>query len=230
MVYGVLNTTFLKIFTYFLIIYLLQLFTVSLRRRQFFVLLRSRGNKKTNISLLFLFKKWLLNNITIYVYASSFLWWNLLPRFKTAAYSIIMSTSARRRLMRDFRRLQNDPPQGISGSPMDSNILCWQAVIFGPDDTPWEGGTFNLVLEFTEEYPNRPPKVKFVTKMFHPNIYNDGQICLDILQVRRCFPVAARNLWANFWLVFFSFFSEPMESNLRYICYFDEHPIFAEWP
>mmetsp|Transcript_16801 Transcript_16801/g.27231 ORF Transcript_16801/g.27231 Transcript_16801/m.27231 type:complete len:189 (+) Transcript_16801:196-762(+) len=93
-----------------------------------------------------------------------------------------MSTAARRRLMRDFRRLQSDPPSGISGAPMDNNIMVWQAVIFGPDETPWEGGTFNLVLEFTEEYPNKPPKVRFVTKMFHPNIYNDGGICLDILQ------------------------------------------------
>ena len=65
---------------------------------------------------------------------------------------------------------------------MDNNILCWQAVIFGPDDTPWEGGTFKLTLEFTEDYPNKAPVVKFLTKMFHPNIYNDGQICLDILQ------------------------------------------------
>jgi len=93
-----------------------------------------------------------------------------------------MSTAARRRLMRDFRRLQNDPPQGVTGAPMDNNILVWQAVIFGPDDTPWEGGTFKLILEFTEDYPNKAPAVRFLTKMFHPNIYNDGQICLDILQ------------------------------------------------
>lgn len=92
---------------------------------------------------------------------------------------------------------------------MDTNIMMWQvsyfyrliwmlyfsvsdlehamkntfkAVIFGPDDTPWEGGTFKLVLEFTEDYPNKAPQVKFLTKMFHPNIYADGQICLDILQ------------------------------------------------
>ena len=65
---------------------------------------------------------------------------------------------------------------------MDTNIMLWQAVIFGPDDTPWEGGTFKLVLEFTEDYPNKAPQVRFLTKMFHPNIYNDGQICLDILQ------------------------------------------------
>ena len=93
-----------------------------------------------------------------------------------------MSTSARRRLLRDFRRLQNDPPSGVTGAPMDTNIMLWQAVIFGPDDTPWEGGTFKLVLEFTEDYPNKAPNVRFLTKMFHPNIYNDGQICLDILQ------------------------------------------------
>ena len=77
--------------------------------------------------------------------------------------------------------MQNDPRNGVDGAPMDNNIMAWQAVIFGPDDTPWEGGTFQLVMEFTEDYPNKPPIVKFVTKMFHPNIYADGKICLDIL-------------------------------------------------
>mmetsp|Transcript_16786 Transcript_16786/g.63877 ORF Transcript_16786/g.63877 Transcript_16786/m.63877 type:complete len:125 (-) Transcript_16786:922-1296(-) len=94
-----------------------------------------------------------------------------------------MSSSARRRLLRDFRRLQSDPPQGITGSPTDENILLWQALIFGPEETPWEGGTFKLSMEFTEEYPNKAPTVRFLTKMFHPNIYNNGLICLDILQV-----------------------------------------------
>ena len=60
--------------------------------------------------------------------------------------------------------------------------MLWHAVMFGPEDTPWEGGTFKLTLQFTEEYPNKAPTVKFVTKMFHPNIYADGSICLDILQ------------------------------------------------
>ncbi len=58
----------------------------------------------------------------------------------------------------------------------------WQAIIFGPDETPWEGGIFKLHVEFHEEYPNKPPAVKFLTPMFHPNIYSDGKICLDILQ------------------------------------------------
>jgi len=84
--------------------------------------------------------------------------------------------------MRDFKRMQNDPPEGVNGAPCDNDIMKWHAVIFGPDDTPWEDGTFKLSVEFTEEYPNKAPTVKFITKMFHPNIYADGSICLDILQ------------------------------------------------
>ena len=93
-----------------------------------------------------------------------------------------MSTPARRRLMRDFKRMQTDPPEGVNGAPCDNDIMKWHAVIFGPDDTAWEDGTFKLSVEFTEEYPDKAPTVKFITKMFHPNIYADGSICLDILK------------------------------------------------
>eukprot|EP01033_Poteriospumella_lacustris_P005668 gene5669-4058_t len=93
-----------------------------------------------------------------------------------------MSTPARKRLLRDFKKLQKDPPSGIQAAPLDNNVMAWQAVILGPDDTVWEGGIFKLLLEFTEDYPNKPPVVKFVTRIFHPNVYADGKICLDILQ------------------------------------------------
>uniref|UniRef100_A0A674NP00 E2 ubiquitin-conjugating enzyme n=2 Tax=Takifugu rubripes TaxID=31033 RepID=A0A674NP00_TAKRU len=135
----------------------------------------------------------------------------------------IMSTPARRRLMRDFKRaprgaawppgvgdrcagghrsnelilylclcmgrtcvyrLQEDPPTGVSGAPSENNIMLWNAVIFGPVGTPFEDGTFKLLIEFSEEYPNKPPTVRFVSRMFHPNVYADGSICLDILQNR----------------------------------------------
>uniref|UniRef100_A0A6Q2XEY4 Ubiquitin conjugating enzyme E2 A n=1 Tax=Esox lucius TaxID=8010 RepID=A0A6Q2XEY4_ESOLU len=73
--------------------------------------------------------------------------------------------------------------------------MVWNAVIFGiyPCVTvsyPFDfilitfSGTFKLTIEFTEEYPNKPPTVRFVSKMFHPNVYADGSICLDILQNR----------------------------------------------
>ncbi|KAJ1880004.1 Ubiquitin-conjugating enzyme E2 2 [Coemansia sp. RSA 486] len=89
-----------------------------------------------------------------------------------------MSTPCRRRLMRDFKKLQTDPPQGISGAPCPDNIMLWNAVIFGPD------GTFKLVLNFDETYPNKPPTVRFASKIFHPNVYANGELCLDILQNR----------------------------------------------
>ena len=95
-----------------------------------------------------------------------------------------MSTPARRRLLREFKRLQKDPPLGANGAPADNNIMLWNAVIFGPKDTPFEDGTFRLQVEFTEDYPNKPPTVRFISKMFHPNIYGDGRVCLDILQSR----------------------------------------------
>ncbi len=57
-------------------------------------------------------------------------------------------------------------------------------MIIGPADTPFEDGTFRLVMHFEEQYPNRPPGVKFVSQMFHPNVYGTGELCLDILQNR----------------------------------------------
>lgn len=93
-----------------------------------------------------------------------------------------MSTAARKRLIRDFKRLQQDPPEGVNASPLAENIMRWNAIIFGPDDTVWDGGVFKLSMEFSEDYPNKAPLVKFRTTMFHPNIYADGGICLDILQ------------------------------------------------
>ncbi len=53
-----------------------------------------------------------------------------------------------------------------------------------PAETPFEDGTFKLLLTFDESYPNKPPTVKFLSRMFHPNVYANGELCLDILQNR----------------------------------------------
>lgn len=93
-----------------------------------------------------------------------------------------MTTPARRRLMRDFKRLISEPLHGMTGAPICDNIMEWNAVIFGVEDTPFEDGTFKLSLTFSELYPHKPPDVRFVSEMFHPNVYRYGRICLDILQ------------------------------------------------
>lgn len=81
-----------------------------------------------------------------------------------------MATAAHRRLMKDYRTLQDDSSlHGISAAPDDSNTLLWKAVICGPEETIWEGCVFTISLAFTHEYPSKPPVVKFLTKIFHPN-------------------------------------------------------------
>ncbi len=65
--------------------------------------------------------------------------------------------------------------------PLSNDIFIWDCLILGPEDTDWEGGIFRLNIFYAEDYPKQPPKVKFITPIFHPNVYNDGSICLDIL-------------------------------------------------
>ena len=84
--------------------------------------------------------------------------------------------------MHDLRKMSRDAPEGITASPDGDDIMQWTCIIFGPDDTIWEGGIFQLKMVFSEEYPIKPPTVVFITKMFHPNIYVNGNICLDILK------------------------------------------------
>eukprot|EP00045_Choanoeca_perplexa_P000968 m.17123 g.17123 ORF g.17123 m.17123 type:complete len:168 (+) comp10652_c0_seq1:111-614(+) len=95
-----------------------------------------------------------------------------------------MSTKSRKRLLKDLKMLQKEPQDGIMAHPSQDSLMIWAAVIFGPPDTPFENGVFRLKLEFSEEYPAKAPNVKFVTDVFHPNVYTNGDICLDILQKR----------------------------------------------
>jgi ubiquitin-conjugating enzyme E2 A len=89
---------------------------------------------------------------------------------------------AERRLKRDFQRLKQENPAGFTATPDDTNIQKWTATIFGPPDTDWQDGAFQLTMTFPDTYPHQPPSVRFVPAIFHPNVYDSGKICLDILQ------------------------------------------------
>ncbi|XP_042508394.1 ubiquitin-conjugating enzyme E2-17 kDa-like isoform X1 [Macadamia integrifolia] len=93
------------------------------------------------------------------------------------------SSSSQLRLMSDLKSIINEPPEGCSASPMsDDNLFVWSATIFGPEETPWEGGVFGLRLIFGDNYPEKPPRVRFTSEIFHPNVYHDGTLCMDIIQ------------------------------------------------
>jgi len=88
-----------------------------------------------------------------------------------------------KRITRELKELQQDPPCNCSAGPAkEEDIYNWKATIIGPEGSPYSGGLFHLVIQFPTDYPFKPPKVQFVTKIFHPNINANGGICLDILK------------------------------------------------
>ena len=92
-----------------------------------------------------------------------------------------MTSAATKRLLKDLQKIQKEEDSGLNASPEEDNLFVWEAIIEGPERTAWEGGLFELRLEFTENYPTKAPNVSFKTEIFHPNVYSDGRICLDIL-------------------------------------------------
>lgn len=98
-----------------------------------------------------------------------------------------MATTAIRRIQKEMsdmaHSIHKDIPENISAGPVQPNdLLHWDATIIGAVGTPYEGGMFKLQMTFPNNYPFVPPVVKFKTKIFHPNIHENGEICLDILK------------------------------------------------
>jgi ubiquitin-conjugating enzyme E2 D/E len=88
-----------------------------------------------------------------------------------------------RRLQRELSEIQRDPPAGITAGPVKpDDLFNWEAMIFGPDESPFAGGVFRMFIRFPSDYPFRPPIITFQTKIYHPNINAAGGICLDILK------------------------------------------------
>lgn len=88
-----------------------------------------------------------------------------------------------RRIQRELADLQKEPPSNCSAGPInDSDFFKWKGTIIGPPDSPYQGGIFSLDISFPVDYPFKPPKLQFTTKVYHPNINANGYICLDILK------------------------------------------------
>jgi ubiquitin-conjugating enzyme E2 D/E len=87
-----------------------------------------------------------------------------------------------KRLEKELRELANDPPSNCSAGPVGDDLFHWQATIMGPEDSPYQNGVYMLNIHFPADYPFKPPKVNFTTKIYHCNINSSGSICLDILK------------------------------------------------
>jgi len=100
--------------------------------------------------------------------------------------------ASRARLFKEYKEVQREKSADpdIQLICDDSNIFKWTALIKGPSETPYEGGVFQLAFAIPEQYPLLPPQVRFLTKIFHPNVhFKTGEICLDIL----------KNAWSPAW-------------------------------
>jgi len=86
-----------------------------------------------------------------------------------------------KRLQSEYKQYINDINTHYSLKTDDKNFLKWEILLIGPSETIFEGGIFKCQLEFTKEYPNKPPNFKFIDNLFHPNIYKDGKVCMSIL-------------------------------------------------
>ena len=88
-----------------------------------------------------------------------------------------------KRLAHEFKCLAQDTPEGVEAKPLDACNYHWQASIRGPVGSPYEGGVFYLYLKVPMLYPFRPPEVRFLTKIFHPNVNRHGDIGIDSIQL-----------------------------------------------
>jgi len=86
-----------------------------------------------------------------------------------------------RRIMKELEKAALDAGEGIHIFPAADDVRFWRVLLEGPADSPFNGGVFQLSVQIPESYPMQPPKIMFITPVYHCNVSDSGQICLDVL-------------------------------------------------
>merc|ERR1711934_1252675 len=87
-----------------------------------------------------------------------------------------------KKLLKDIREFEKEKPEGITLTLNEDNIADIQATMTGPESTPYEGGVFRVKLVLGPDFPQAAPRGYFLTKIFHPNIAPNGDICVNTLK------------------------------------------------
>ncbi len=90
-----------------------------------------------------------------------------------------------RRMKRELEMLSRGAAPGVTAWPRGSGdrLDRLEGEIAGAPGTPYAGGVFRLDIQIPPEYPLKPPSIRFMTKIYHPNIDTEGRICLDTLNM-----------------------------------------------
>uniref|UniRef100_A0A8C5MP72 E2 ubiquitin-conjugating enzyme n=1 Tax=Leptobrachium leishanense TaxID=445787 RepID=A0A8C5MP72_9ANUR len=96
--------------------------------------------------------------------------------------------AASRRLMKELEEIRKSGMNNFRNIQVDeANLLTWQGLIV-PDNPPYDKGAFRIEINFPAEYPFKPPKITFKTKIYHPNIDEKGQVCLPVISAENWKP------------------------------------------
>jgi len=90
--------------------------------------------------------------------------------------------TALRRIQKELKDINSNPIDGVKVETEDDNIFVWNCVVTGASDSPYKGGTFKFKLELPQNFPFKAPTVTFQTKIYHPGINEEGQICVPVLR------------------------------------------------
>ncbi|KAI9631459.1 hypothetical protein KEM48_014334 [Puccinia striiformis f. sp. tritici PST-130] len=107
---------------------------------------------------------------------------SVIPIIEQELRFAFIQMSANRRIAKEFTDLQTSPIKYVTIEPDESNVLHWTGVMEGPVGSCYEGGKFKIEATFPLEYPFKAPTIKFITKIYHPNITAEGLLCIGLLK------------------------------------------------